>query len=373
MSEYQYYEFQTIDRPLNNQEQELVSQISSRGQVSATRAVFTYSYGDFRGNHQEVLVKYFDAMFYIANWGTKQLMLRFPQSVLNIEHFHKYCVEDYITISFINKYAILDIRIEEEEGCGWIEEKSFLSAIVGLRNDLLNEDYCSLYLAWLKVITLPEVEIEENELEPPVPAGLNKLSGSLTAFKQLFEVDEYLLKAAAKVSHEPTLIPERALIAAIKKLTREECNEFLIRLAQKEANLSVALIRKLSTIVTAPIAQTQSRRSIKQLFKLSKQEQAEDAIQQKQAIEAQRLKELETLAQREMDAWEDVERLIQTSQARAYDQVVQLLLKLQDLATYHNQQNAFQIRLNKIYEQYSKRTALLQRLQKVRLYKQKVK
>ncbi len=190
--------------------------------------------------------------------------------------------------------------------------------------------------------------------------------------KQLFEVDEYLLKAAAKVSHEPTLITERSLIAAIKKLTREECNEFLIRLAQKEANLSVALIRKLSTIITAPIAQTQPRRSIKQLFELAKQEQAQDAIQQKQAASAQRLKELEALAQREVEVWEDVERLIQTSQARAYDQAVQLLLKLQDLANYQNQQSVFQIRLNQIYEQYSRRTALLQRLQKVRLYKQKV-
>ena len=283
MSEYQYYEFQTIDRPLNNQEQELVSQISSRGQVSATRAVFTYSYGDFRGNPQEILAKYFDAMFYIANWGTKQLMFRFPKSILNIEHFYEYCVKDYITISVINNYAILDIRIDEEDGFGSIEEKGFLSALVGLRNDILNEDYRSLYLAWLKVITLPDRNTNKNEIEPPVPAGLNKLSGSLTAFKQLFEVDEYLLKVAAKVSHEPTLISDRTLMAAIKKLTREECNEFLIRLAHAEANLSVIFNRKLSAIITAPQAETQPRRSIKQLFELAKQEQAEDAIQQKQA------------------------------------------------------------------------------------------
>jgi hypothetical protein len=62
MSEYQYYEFQTIDRPLIKAEQQAVSLLSSRVQLSSTRAIFTYSYGDFRGDPKELLVQYFDAM-----------------------------------------------------------------------------------------------------------------------------------------------------------------------------------------------------------------------------------------------------------------------------------------------------------------------
>ena len=99
MSEYQYYEFQIIDRPLTKAEQQAVSLLSSRVQLSSTRAIFTYSYGDFRGDPKELLVQYFDAMFYMANWGTLQLMFRFPKALIDVERMQKYCVEYQIVVS----------------------------------------------------------------------------------------------------------------------------------------------------------------------------------------------------------------------------------------------------------------------------------
>ena len=47
MSEYQYYEFQAIDRTLTQEERAAISQLSSRVKPTATSAIFTYSYGDF--------------------------------------------------------------------------------------------------------------------------------------------------------------------------------------------------------------------------------------------------------------------------------------------------------------------------------------
>jgi uncharacterized protein (DUF4415 family) len=55
------------------------------------------------------------------------------------------------------------------------------------------------------------------------------------------------------------------------------------------------------------------------------------------------------------------------AQAKTYDEAVQLLLKLQDLAAYQNQKPAFQTRLNQIYDQYSKHSAFIKRLQSVGL------
>jgi hypothetical protein len=49
MSEYQYYEFQTIDRPLTTEQQTAIRKLSSRVQLSASRAAFNYSYSGFRG------------------------------------------------------------------------------------------------------------------------------------------------------------------------------------------------------------------------------------------------------------------------------------------------------------------------------------
>ncbi len=77
MSEYQYYEFRVMDRPLTDEEQAAMRQLSSRVVLTPTSAAFTYNYGDFRGDPEKVLLQYFDAMFYIANWGSCRLMFRF--------------------------------------------------------------------------------------------------------------------------------------------------------------------------------------------------------------------------------------------------------------------------------------------------------
>jgi len=39
MSEYQYYEFQTVDRPLTTKEQAEIKKLSSRVQLTPTRAI----------------------------------------------------------------------------------------------------------------------------------------------------------------------------------------------------------------------------------------------------------------------------------------------------------------------------------------------
>jgi len=43
MSEYQYYEWQTIDRPLTPEEQAAVNKLSSHIAVTSSTAVVTYS------------------------------------------------------------------------------------------------------------------------------------------------------------------------------------------------------------------------------------------------------------------------------------------------------------------------------------------
>ena len=85
MSEYQYYEFQAIDRPLSEEEQRYIRSLSSRVTPTPTQAAFTYSFGDFRGDPLKVLERYYDALLYLANWGSKRLAFRFPRAVVDYE------------------------------------------------------------------------------------------------------------------------------------------------------------------------------------------------------------------------------------------------------------------------------------------------
>jgi uncharacterized Zn finger protein len=84
------------------------------------------------------------------------------------------------------------------------------------------------------------------------------------------------------------------------------------------------------------------------------------AEQQKQrrAAEARRMEELEALSQREAAVWQEVDRLIQTSQAKAYSEAVTLLRQLRDLADYKGTQAAFEERLRQLTQQYARRSSL---------------
>ncbi|MBE9123268.1 hypothetical protein IQ269_21330 [Tychonema sp. LEGE 07199] len=386
MSEYQYYEFQSVDRRLTQSEQEALSQLSSRAQISSSRAIFVYNYGDLPGQEKQLLIKYFDAMFYIANWGSLQLMFRFPKGLIDLELMRQYCIEDIVEVSEINNFVILEISINEEEGFdGWIEGEGSLSSLIGLRQEILQGDYRLLYLAWLKGITyLDEFDDEDEDerddddenddenddregLEPPVPPNFGKLSSSLQAFIDIFEVDEHLLKAAISASVTKPSIPESSIKEAIKKLERSEVDTFLLRLLKGESNLSIELGKKLSGMIEVRQEENPGKRTIRQLLASAKKEEKKEEYRIEQEANAARIRDLEALAKRETAAWEEIDALIQKGTSNSYDQVVPLLLKLRDLADYQKQQIKFLTRLQQLHNKYSSRYGLKRRLLKVDL------
>lgn len=367
MSEYQCYEFQTIDKPLAEEEQAVMRQLSSRVVLTPTSAAFTYNYSDFRGDPKKVLAQYFDAMLYMANWGSKQLMFRFPQEFIDLEQIKPYSVEEMISFSVVGQHLILNIYFYEEGGGDWIEGEGWLSSLIPLRADLLQQDYRLLYLAWLKAVPLEG--LADFVPEPPVPAGLGQRSPALQQFIELFEINEYLIQAAAETSRPLTLPSAEQLSQAIGQLPQEERDAFLLRLAQDEAHLSVALNRRLQELSGSPRSvQAAPKRTVGQLFQAAQQVRTQTHRKQAAEAEAKRVQELEALARRGDQPWQEVETLIQKSQSKAYDEAVQLLVKLRELAIYQGQEAIFQQRLSWIYGQYRSRTSLLRRLRQVGLY-----
>lgn len=370
MSEYQYYEFQAIDRPLTQEERAAICELSSRVKPTATTASFNYSYGNFRGDPKQVLARYFDIMYYITNWGTQQLMFRFPTSLINREAIELYCIDNYISLSFAGDWAILDWEFSQEEGFNdWIEGEGILSELIGLRQEILQQDYRGLYLAWLKAIDLSEgyIDIDKTQLEPPLPPGLGQLSAAQKAFTEIFELDEHLLNVACASSGKLTTISEQTWQQAISQLSASERQDFLLRLAKGEHNLSAKFKQKLSQLIPTSAASNQPRRTIQELLEAAAEEGKKAEKRRQQEAEAKRIEELQTLAKREAQVWQQVESLIQKAQSKSYDEAVKLLVKLRDLAEYQNRLPVFQERLNRIYEQYSNRSGLKRRLQEVGL------
>jgi hypothetical protein len=79
MSEYQYYEFQAIDRRLDRAAQDALRSISSRARITATSFTNHYEWGNFKSNPRKFMERWFDLHLYLANWGTRRLMIRLPK------------------------------------------------------------------------------------------------------------------------------------------------------------------------------------------------------------------------------------------------------------------------------------------------------
>jgi hypothetical protein len=377
MSEYQYHEWQAVDRVLTPKEQTAVAGLSSHIAVSPSRAVVTYNWSSFRHDPKQVLLQYFDAYFYLANWGTLQLMFRFPTGLLDRAAIEPYCIQWVVTLETFGDYQVLDLCFEPEDG-GWLDSVADLSHFVRLRTDLLEGDYRLLYLAWLKAMTFNDhlylaEQIEDDDpdgaellREPPVPPGLNDLSSSLRSFVRIFDIDPFLVQAAAEASPDlkPVAAPDyRRLIG---RLPRAECDHFLARLAEGDAAVGLALRKRLGEFLPPERPRPAGQRTIHQL--LQRAEQLEQAEQERQAKAARQrhIAEMKALAPREAQVWQQVETLLDTGRktAAVYDQATALLVKLEQLSQFQDTPAAFAVRLRQLAQQYASRPALIGRWRK---------
>lgn len=375
MSEYQYYEWQTVDRLLTEEEQEAVGRLSSHIEVSSSQAVVTYAWGDFKHDPRNVLVRFFDAHLYMANWGSRRLMFRFPSGLLSWEAIEPYCVKDRIMFKTVGGFDILDMDLSEEEGGGtWIEGEGSLSGLIPLRADILHGDHRSLYLAWLKAMSLSGDEPSRGRKStasksspPPVLAGLRHLSPALKQFLEQFDVPLCLVEAAAEVSPDLAETPETDFRPLVAKLSREECDGFLWRVAQGDATAGMELKKRLHSFTPRQPAKQAVGRSIREL--MSRAEAIENARKrrQKEAARQKHVAEMDALASREPETWQQVESLVEMKQTKHYDAAVQLLARLKELSEFRVKPDDFRSRLVTLCERYRTRPGFQWRVQQAKL------
>src|SRR5437868_8405556 len=112
----------------------------------------------------------------------------------------------------------------EDDGTGW------MASLIPLRSDLLRGDLRCLYLGWLR--SAQDGGLDEDALEPPVPVGLQELSGPLDALIEFLEIDEDLLEVAAQASKPLTAgASRRELCTWIRRLPEKDKTELLITAA----------------------------------------------------------------------------------------------------------------------------------------------
>lgn len=373
MSEYQYYEFRSIDRPLTKEEQKEIGSWSSRTHPTPTGAIFSYSYRDFPKNEKRVVEKYFDAMFYFANWGTKRLIFKFPKELINIDLIEKYCSQEEISISESGTNILLDFYFSDEEGNGWIEGEGWLESLIGLRNDILRGDYRSLYLVWLHACSLRRdwEDFDNDEPEPQIPENLDTLNGGLKSLVELLDIDKEILSVAAKESVRTGVERELDVKGLIQHLSDREKEDFLVRLAQGEPLLSVRLLKRLQELSKSPekVLTKVRKRTIGAIFREAEHIKQKRKETERRKREADRLKKLTKFEAKESQLWEDVYRHISEKNPKAYDVAVAILRDLIMLAKHKDKQEEYEQTVRHILHEYRRLPSLKSKIIKAKLIK----
>jgi hypothetical protein len=286
MSEYQYYEFVAIDRPLSARDMADLRRISTRATITRTRFVNHYEWGDFKGYPSKLVARYFDAFLYLANWGTRQVMLGVPQKAIDMRLAKRCCDGHAARISAKNGRAVIELTSDLEEHEDWDEDgRGWLASLLHVRSELMAGDERALYLFWL--LGVIQGDHADDAREPFVPKRLDRPTAALASLAEYLRIDEDLLAAAAEGRVELRTAGDLRARAEILMEERE----------QREA------------VRAARAAERRAR-----------------------AEEVARIRRLDQLAKREAHAWREAEDLVATKKARAYDEAVALLIDLRDLA-----------------------------------------
>lgn len=369
MSEYQRYEFMTIDRPLTRAQLDAVNDLSSHIEASATHALIEYHHGDFKHDPIDILHEFFDGFLYWANWGSPELALRFPHGTLPTDLITGYDFDDFVTFTQDTDYDILDIHFGEMEGPDeWIEYE--LGSLITIRDELLEGDVRSLYIVWVASQNMMGNDEEEEDDEisnaPAVPPAFGTLTEAQQALAELLQVPEELLVAAAQ--HSNTAMPSinDDFVAWVKSMPQDRRNDYLIRLAHNESGLSRLLVKELRELGSGKTkAPTVTGEHVTYATLLAESEGVKIRLEHEQFEQEQlaRQRHLQDAHAHQGDYWRQVDLAAVRGTGTGYDEATRLLVELREAADHFKETPAFQARFRTWVKSHLRRPAFLKRLQ----------
>ena len=375
MSAYQYYEFLAIDRPLTERQLAEIRNVSTRAKLTPTSFVNEYNFGGFKGDPVKFLTKHYDLMVYYANWGTHRFMFSVPGEAIDPQQAGAYCVTDSAEMHAAGDKVIFDLTSQVEDW-DWEEEGNWMVALAPVRDLVIGGDLRPLYLAWLSGV--PDADLDEDDVEPPVPPGLGRLPAPLKRLAEFLRVDQDLLDVAAQGS-APLVEKDDRFDDWLISLPEAEKASLLTKLAAGTDPHAAAKLRR-RFLQEQASRQSQNelspRRPIGQLLReaeetrhVREERERRLAAEKRARSEARKAKEradyLDGLAEQEENIWKKVEGLVNEKNAKSYDQAVTFLIDLRDLADRSGHRSAFDQRVTDLHKRHQKKTTFIQRLRNV--------
>lgn len=373
MSEYQYYEFQAIDRPLSEADRRALRDLSTRARITATSFTNSYEWGDFKGDPAKLMERWFDLHLYLANWGSRRLMIRLPARMIDRHLLDAFIGEvDCAQLRVLSENLILDIVRDEVEFEEWDDGTGWLAALTPLRAEVLAGDLRLFYLLWLTAVEDSVFEADEPE---PMP-GIGPMTAALEAFTEFFGIDPDLVRAAAERSADASVdqIPAQAVRRVIAAMPDDEKIKLLVRLFEGAphvaAELRARVRERLGPEIGAPpipartvgelLARTRAIGLARERAEADKA--AAERKQQAEQTEKVRKARLDAIARRGESVWREVETEIERRNAAGYDKAAGLLFDLKAIADEGGTIKDFIRRLRRIRERHVRKERFIERL-----------
>ena len=383
MSEYQYLEFLAVDRPLTAREMDHLRGISTRAQITPVSFINEYSWSELKADPRDFMRHFFDVHVFIANWGDAIFMVRLPREGIDQKTLKSFCTSPHLEFEKLPEHWLLTWSLGETEDYdrfGYVDEgPGLMTRIAPVREELLRGDLRSLYIGWLRAVTTEETD--PDDLEPLVLHGLHKLTVAQQALAEFLEIDIDLLAGvgAGSQADNTSAGDDAVLDDWLDKLPKAEVKGYLRQMLGGQGAKAERALNRRHADWRARASLTQKvRRSVTELWQLAEQAKAlrliEEAKARRQAeVERKRQRDawLAKLAVDFPRAWKAAHDDANKGHAHAYDAACRQLVDLRDAYRKHATLTEFQKEFQKFMTKHSRRRALVQRLVKRGLWRDK--
>ena len=368
MSEYSYYKFGRLDGYLDTEARQVLRDISSRAELSATTFQVYYNYSDLKTVPSELMLKYFDIGFYYADWGAIDIYIKLPAGTIpdallgfssNGLHWEENDEWQLLIFSTREYDEYLDNESTEE----------YFQDLVSLRSELMQGDWRLVYFMWLKECNLGE----KLDRIPLIKFNFEHLSEEVQAFAALYDIPLDWVKTLAMILNEqPSHQAKQTQFQFdtwLHNLTEAEKNTLLSTLfeqGQLTRHQALAMTRKESVnkgeIYQYWLTHDMISPYIEQARNQLQQEQAE-ALAKKIAFEkAEQEQALTEIYDQRERCWQEVQRQANRTCASGYDAASHYLHQLNEAYQFKADKAAFEQRFQHFVVANKSRKALLNRL-----------
>jgi hypothetical protein len=384
MSEYQYYEFLAIDRPLTEGEMAELRALSTRAVITSVSFTNHYNWGDFKGDPNKLMEHYFDAHIYVANWMTAIFMLRLPIEVLNKEMVKTISIPYVLDFKAVNNHWIITWGLNEsenydrfgmEDGSGW------MMRLAPVRDELLRGDLRSLYIGWLAAVSRGMIGNDEMEALPV--CGLGNLTPAQLALAEFLEVDPDLIAGAgidSPVDYNE-MLSEKNIDRWIKDLPRNEVKELIRQLLEGKGHQAERIIRNRFAATQRALKTDNNNppgRTVKKLRDnagKARQVRMEEERRERERLEAGLRKEreayLKKLSEDFPKVWRSVAKTVKRGSGLAYDEACQMLVDISEAHELFKDKQQFRKELRNFMAGNMRRKALIKRIAAAGIWKDK--